>query len=130
MSLVIPKCCDPLLISFVQNCSKASPVSFTFGLSTDIHSLRRENLIRWTLYLEDCTRVLEAANIHSDWIICRWVHLQHLADDVAVQFSIEDPSSCVGLDNASVRFALQGFESQLRNSSKELWSLSQPGSTF
>ena len=51
----------------------------------------------------------------SDQVLCHWVRLQHISDDVSMQFSIEDSATCNGLDDPKVRFSMQGFESQLRN---------------
>jgi hypothetical protein len=85
--------------------------------------------MRWSPYLDDCLQVLESAtgSADSDEIICRWVRLQHLADDVGVQFSLEDPASCPGLDNPSVRFVLKCFESKLLNNSQIPMSQPLPG---
>ena len=50
----------------------------------------------------------------SDQVLCHWVRLQHISDDVSMQLSVEDPATCNGLDDPRVRFSMQGFESQLR----------------
>ncbi len=83
-------------------------------------SLRRTNLIRWSPYLDNCLEILETSSeaIPSDLILCHWVRLQHISDDVGMQFSIEDPATCNGLDDPKVRFAMNGFESQLQSCSE------------
>ena len=80
------------------------------------------NLIRWSPYLEECLQVLESSSevVAPDRILCHWVRLQHISDDVSMQFSIEDPATCNGLEDPKVRFAMQGFESQLRACSEQL----------
>ncbi len=86
-------------------------------------SLRRENLIRWSSYMDQCLTVLEtsADALESDKTLCQWVRLQHISDDVSMQFSIEDPTACAGLDDPKLRFAIQGFEGQLEKcTSREL----------
>ena len=71
--------------------------------------------------MEECIKFLEAEAhcIASDRELCRWVRLANLADDVGIQFSIEDPSFCNGLEDGGVRFVLRGFKSQLHKYSTE-----------
>lgn len=66
--------------------------------------------------MEECLKVLEISPdaVASDQIFCQWIRLQHIADDISIQFSIEDLAACEGLDDPKMRFAIQGFEGQLR----------------
>jgi hypothetical protein len=82
--------------------------------------------------MEECLRILETptGGLPSDKILCRWVCLQHIADDVSIQFSIEDPAACDGLDDPKMRFAIQGFEGQLKACSSLSLQVPKPGKLF
>jgi len=79
--------------------------------------------------MDECIEVLENSPdaIASDQIICQWVKLQHLVDDISIQFMIEDPASCETLDAAMIKFAIQGFESRLRTFTSHPLRTQKPG---
>ncbi|KAI9787848.1 MAG: hypothetical protein M1816_007415 [Peltula sp. TS41687] len=80
-------------------------------------SLRRPNLLRWTAYMGECVAFLEssAEALESDRKICRWVRVQHIADEVGEKLSMDDPCASVSLSDDTVRSALKGFENQLKD---------------
>ena len=82
-------------------------------------------MIRWSTYLDECLDVLEKSPdaVPSDLILCQWVRYQHIADDIGTHFSIEDPSSCATLNDASIQFAVNGFETQIRDCTTRLQKL-------
>ncbi|KAI9815595.1 MAG: hypothetical protein M1832_005456 [Thelocarpon impressellum] len=87
-----------------------------YFLSSNVsQSLRRANLIRWTSYMDDCIDVLTDSPdaLPSDRLLCQWVRLQHIGDEVGYQFSMDDPCASVGLADVKVQYALKGFERQL-----------------
>ena len=81
-----------------------------------ILSTRRANLIRWSSYLEECLQLLETSidALPSDQILCHWVRLQHIADDIGEQFNVEDPTCLDDLDDMKMKQIVQGFEAQWR----------------
>jgi len=85
--------------------------------------LRRANLIRWTSYMADCIDVLETSPeaAPSDKALCQWVRSQHIAEEIATQFSMDDPAARVSIADPKVQYALKGFERDL-----EKWSNQVP----
>jgi len=85
--------------------------------------LRRPNLIRWTPFMQDCVETLEDSPeaAPSDRDLCNWVRSQHIAEDIGIQFSMDDPTACVSITDSKVQYALKGFERDL-----EKWSLRVP----
>ncbi|MCJ1286487.1 hypothetical protein MMC26_005833 [Xylographa opegraphella] len=79
-------------------------------------STRRANLIRWSIYSEECLQLLEtsADALPSDQTLCHWVRLQRVADEIGEQFKVEDPTVLDGLDDTKMRHMVQGFEAQWR----------------
>ncbi|KAI9743128.1 MAG: hypothetical protein M1818_003423 [Claussenomyces sp. TS43310] len=77
--------------------------------------LRRPNLIRWTDYLQECVEVLATSPdaAQSDKTLCQWVRSQHIAEEVGIQFSMDDPFATVNISDSKVQYALKGFERDL-----------------
>lgn len=75
---------------------------------------RRQNLIRWTLYMDECLRDLEKSPeaFSSDKVFCQWVRLQKLADDLGAQISTDEISQ-TDITDQKIQYALKGFERQL-----------------
>jgi len=50
--------------------------------------------MRWTPFCDECVKFLETSPsaAPSDKYFCQRVRIQHVAEDVGVHFSIEDPS--------------------------------------
>jgi len=85
--------------------------------------LRRPNLIRWTPFMQDCVEFLETSPeaAPSDQTLCKWVRIQHIAEEIGTQFSMDDPTACVSIADSKVQYALKGFERDL-----EKWSSQVP----
>jgi len=79
--------------------------------------------------MDECLKILEVSPdaASSDEIFCQWIRLQHIADDVGTQFSIEDPAACAGLDDSKMRFAIKGLEGQLRACTAYPLKVQKPG---
>lgn len=75
---------------------------------------RRQNLIRWTPYMDECLRDLEKSSeaFPSDKVFCQWVRLQKLADDLGAQISTDEISH-TDISDQKTQYALKGFERQL-----------------
>ncbi|KAI9880773.1 MAG: hypothetical protein M1830_000209 [Pleopsidium flavum] len=85
-------------------------------------ALRRPNLIRWTSYMDECIDILETCPdaYASDKVLCQWLKIQHIAEDIGIQFSMDDPSAQVGVSDTKVQYALKGFERQLEDWRKQI----------
>ncbi|TQS38496.1 hypothetical protein Golomagni_00995 [Golovinomyces magnicellulatus] len=77
--------------------------------------LRRPNLIRWTPFIVDCVDLLENSPLAlpSDKILCQWVKSQHIAEEIGMQFSMDDPIASVNFADSQVQYSLKGFERDL-----------------
>ena len=75
---------------------------------------RRQNLIRWTPYMDECLRDLEDSSepLPSDKSLCQWVKLQRLADELGTQISTDDAAH-IDISDQKIQYALKGFERQM-----------------
>lgn len=78
-------------------------------------ALRRPNLIQWSSYTAECLELLESSPdaLPSDRQLCHWVRVQHLAEDIGSQLSLDDSSTPVGLSDPKTVYALKTFDLQL-----------------
>lgn len=78
-------------------------------------SLRRPLLLRWSVYNDECLQVLETAPdaLPSDKWLCHLVRVQHIAEEVGFQFSMDDPASVISLTDPKTQYHLKAFEKQL-----------------
>lgn len=84
---------------------------------------RRPNLLRYTMFMGECIEVLENSPdaAPSDKVLCQWVKLQKIAEEIGISFAFDDPNANVSIDDARVQFSLKGFARQL-----EEWKLRCP----
>lgn len=84
---------------------------------------RRPNLLRYTMFMSECVEVLESSPeaAPSDKVLCQWVKLQKIAEEIGIGFAFDDPNATVSIDDARVQFSLKGFARQL-----EEWKLKCP----
>src|ERR1700756_80523 len=80
-------------------------------------ALRNPMLIRWSSYIEECLEFFAASSaiLPSDAWLCHLVRNQHIAEDVAMLFSMDDPASTVSLSDPKIKFLLRSFEQRLEN---------------
>jgi hypothetical protein len=78
-------------------------------------SLRRPLLLRWSAYNDECLELLNTAPdaLPSDKWLCHLVRIQHIAEDVGFQFSMDDPASVISLTDPKTQYHLKAFERQL-----------------
>jgi hypothetical protein len=78
-------------------------------------ALHRPNLIRWTPFVAECMDVLESSPeaAPTDKYLCHLVWTHKLAEEVGIQFSMDDPSSTPNLSEPRTQHALKGFEREL-----------------
>ncbi|KXJ85991.1 hypothetical protein Micbo1qcDRAFT_237241 [Microdochium bolleyi] len=75
-------------------------------------ALHRPNLIRWSSFMQECLDVLTTSPdaAPTDKNLCHLVWTHRLAEEIGVQFSMDDPSIHVDVSEAKVQHALKGFE--------------------
>jgi hypothetical protein len=84
--------------------------------------LRRPNLIRWAPFMEDCVEILETSPdaAPTDRALCSWVRVQHIAEEIGITFKMDDPTAKVTIADATVQYALKGFENNLKQWSSQV----------
>ncbi|RYP07003.1 hypothetical protein DL764_002826 [Monosporascus ibericus] len=78
-------------------------------------ALHRTNLVRWTSFMTECMDILESSPeaAPTDKYLCHLVWTHRLAEEVGIQFSMDDPGVAINLAEAKVQYALRGFERDL-----------------
>ncbi|KAI2615771.1 hypothetical protein GGS26DRAFT_456513 [Hypomontagnella submonticulosa] len=78
-------------------------------------ALHRPNLVRWQAFMTECMDILESSPqaAPTDKYLCHLVWTHRLAEDVGMQFSMDDPSVFVNITEQKVQYALRGFERDL-----------------
>jgi hypothetical protein len=91
-------------------------------------ALRNPMLIRWSSYIEECLEFFAASSaiLPSDAWLCHLVRNQHIAEDVAILFSMDDPASIVSLSDPKIKFLLRSFEQRLENWKSQAAKLDVP----
>ena len=66
--------------------------------------------------MDECLDVLENSEyaLPSDKFLCQFVRLQHINEDIGLQFSMDDPSATINISDTRVQYALKAFENQLQ----------------
>ena len=85
-------------------------------------ALRRPNLLRWNAYTQECIEVLEASSnaYESDKVLCQWARLQHITEEISIQFSMDDAVAQVSGLDTKLQYTLRGFERQLDDWRKQV----------
>ncbi|KAI0970414.1 hypothetical protein F4678DRAFT_138833 [Xylaria arbuscula] len=85
-------------------------------------ALHRPNLIRWQSFMTECMDILESSPeaAPSDKYLCHLVWTHRLAEEVGIQFSMDDPSIFVNITEHKVQYALRGFERDLARYSESI----------
>ncbi|KAI1498339.1 hypothetical protein F5X99DRAFT_326877 [Biscogniauxia marginata] len=78
-------------------------------------ALHRPNLIRWQAFMTECMDILESSPdaAPTDRYFCHLVWTHRLAEEVGIQFSMDDPTVFVNITEQKVQYALRGFERDL-----------------
>jgi len=78
-------------------------------------SLRHPAFVRWSVYIEECLDVLssETGTLPSDRWLCDLIRIQHIAEDAAVVFSMDDPGSIISFRDVKTQYQIGGFRQQL-----------------
>lgn len=85
-------------------------------------ALHRTNLIRWNPFMTECMDILESSPeaAPTDRYLCNLVWTHRLAEEVGMQFSMDDPTAVVNIAEPKVQFALRGFERDLSKYSESI----------
>ncbi|KAJ4296146.1 hypothetical protein N0V88_004850 [Collariella sp. IMI 366227] len=85
-------------------------------------ALHRPNLIRWTPFMAECMETLRTSPdaAPTDEYLCHLVWTHKLAEEVSVQFSMDDSASTPNLADFKTQYVLKGFELQLERYSAAL----------
>ena len=78
-------------------------------------ALHRPNLIRWSPFLAECIDVLETSPdaAPTDRLLCQLILAHKLAEEVGVQFSMDDFTTTPNIADARTQYVLRGFEREL-----------------
>jgi hypothetical protein len=78
-------------------------------------ALHRPHLIRWTPFMTECIDILESSPdaAPTDKYFCHLVWTHKLAEEIGVQFSMDDPSAIINITDTRTQYALKGFERDL-----------------
>ncbi|KAJ9661804.1 hypothetical protein H2198_001769 [Neophaeococcomyces mojaviensis] len=79
--------------------------------------LRHPPMVRTTPYLQDCLNFFakSPAALPTDAILCSFVRLLQIMEDVACSFHMDDPASVVRLEDSSTQYSLKLFEQRIED---------------
>ncbi|KAI3333125.1 hypothetical protein F4824DRAFT_473301 [Ustulina deusta] len=102
--------------------SRRTWLAIYFLASNVAMALHRPNLIRWQSFMTECMDILESSPeaAPSDKYLCHLVWTHRLAEEVGIQFSMDDPSIFVNITEQKVQYALRGFERDLAKYSESI----------
>ncbi|KJZ77851.1 hypothetical protein HIM_02488 [Hirsutella minnesotensis 3608] len=95
-------------------CRRAWLACHFFAANTAM-SLHRPNLIRWSPFMSECLEVLASSPdaAPTDQYFCHLVWTHRMADEIGMQFSMDDPGVVVNVTDARTRYALRALEREL-----------------
>ncbi|KAI1259299.1 hypothetical protein F5Y18DRAFT_312370 [Xylariaceae sp. FL1019] len=78
-------------------------------------ALHRPNLVRWQQFMNECVDILSSSPeaAPTDRYLCHLVWTHRLAEEVGVQFSMDDPTVFINITDQKVQYALRGYEQNL-----------------
>ena len=104
-----------------MECRRTWLTCYFLAVNTSM-ALHRPNLIRWTPFMTECMEVLrtspEAAP--TDAYFCHLVWTHKIAEEVSVQFQLDDPTYPINVADNKTQHALRGFEYDLEKYSNKI----------
>ena len=102
-----------LLLLCVQ-VSQIIPCQFALTYCSVSILLRHPSLVRWSSYLEESVQSLsQPDSLPGDkWLACL-CNLQHIAEEVAIVFNMDDGTSMISFAETKTQYHLKAFEKQL-----------------
>jgi RalA-binding protein 1 len=85
-------------------------------------SLHRPSLIRWTSFMTESLDILESSldAAPTDKYFCHLVQQHRLGEDIGGQFSLDDPSNMVDINDARTQYSLKALERDLEKIHKDV----------
>lgn len=85
-------------------------------------ALHRPSLLRWTTFMTECVDILESSPdaAPTDKYLCHLVWTHRLAEEIGIQFSMDDPSVFVSIADARTQHALRGYERELEKYNSQI----------
>ncbi|KAH8701595.1 hypothetical protein BGW36DRAFT_371154 [Talaromyces proteolyticus] len=79
-------------------------------------SLKRTFLVRWNHHMDDCVEAMETSPelLPSDAVLLHWIKLAHILEQVGIQFSIEDTTASLKLEDCRFQYSLKAYEKMLQ----------------
>ncbi|KAF8249044.1 hypothetical protein K440DRAFT_231306 [Wilcoxina mikolae CBS 423.85] len=79
-------------------------------------ALRRPNMLKFTSFMRESVEILETSPqaAPSDKEFCQWIRLQLIADELAVTFEFDDPSSNLSIEEPRMQLAVRGYARRLQ----------------
>ncbi|KAF7187983.1 Transcriptional regulator WAR1 [Pseudocercospora fuligena] len=84
--------------------------------------LRRPNLVHWTKYMQECVDILETSSeaLPSDKLFCQHIKIQHICEEVSVQFLMDDSTASISITDPKVTYTLNVLENDLKKWSEDI----------
>ncbi|CZT22185.1 uncharacterized protein RCC_08054 [Ramularia collo-cygni] len=78
--------------------------------------LRRPNLVHWSNYMKECVDILETSPeaSPSDKMFCQHIKIQHICEEIGVQFLMDDNTATVSITDPKVTYTLNVLENDLK----------------
>lgn len=78
--------------------------------------LRRPNLVHWSNYMKECVDILETSPeaYPSDKMFCQHIKIQHICEEIGVQFLMDDNTATVSITDPKVTYTLNVLENDLK----------------
>ncbi|SMR41444.1 unnamed protein product [Zymoseptoria tritici ST99CH_1E4] len=78
--------------------------------------LRRPNLIHWSNYMKECVEILETSPeaFPSDRLLCQHIKIQHICEEIGVQFLMDDNTATISITDPKVAYTLKVLENDLK----------------
>lgn len=78
-------------------------------------ALHRPNLVRWTTFMSESIGILEVSPdaAPTDKYLCHLAQQHRLGEDIGGQFSLDDPTNLVDINDPRTQYALRGLERDL-----------------
>ncbi|RMZ88427.1 hypothetical protein DV736_g4352, partial [Chaetothyriales sp. CBS 134916] len=85
--------------------------------------LRHPSLVRWSAYIEECLQYFSTSphTLESDVWLCALARAQHIAEEVSIVFTMDDPSAVVSFGDTKTGYHLKALEKKLAE-----WKASAP----
>ncbi|KKF96348.1 Phosphoinositide polyphosphatase (Sac family) [Ceratocystis platani] len=94
-------------------------------------SLRRPRMLRWSPFMAESVAILETSSeaAPTDRILCKYVRMLHISEDISNQFLPEESFCYLGLGDVRAQVSLRGFQESLEIIRNEICRERMPPAT-